>query len=158
MACDTIKNGAPFPVVRIERHPDMSCDFGVWFPDKRLSDQEAGEVYSRLCNGVTDDVLAHPEVDAFYQELTAMHPEIDDIPEEEIDNHDLCPWSVQLDRSPGHIIMACVWSKAEYVDGLIRSLARKHRLAVYDPQAGRISYPDESREAPDEQRSWWRFW
>jgi hypothetical protein len=38
-----------------------------------------------------EDVAPNPAVDAFYQELTASHPEIDDIHEEETDNHDLCP-------------------------------------------------------------------
>ena len=29
----------------------MSCDFGVWYPDKRLTHEEAGVRYSRLCDG-----------------------------------------------------------------------------------------------------------
>jgi hypothetical protein len=133
----------------------MSCDFAVWFPDKRLDDEEASQVYGRLCDGITDDVAPNPSIHAFYAEITAKHPEIDDIPEEEIDNHDLCPWSVKLDRSPAHVIMACVWSRADYVDQLIRTL--KHGLAVYDPQAGRIFYPDKSAEIRKE-RPWWRLW
>src|SRR5260370_1074011 len=136
---------------------DMSCDFAVWFPDRRLDDAEAGRVYRRLCDGVTDDIVPNPAIDAFYEDLTAKHPEIDDIPEEEIDNHDLCPWSIKLDRSPGHVIMPCVWSKADYVDQLVRTLARKHGLAVYDPQAGRIIYPEESPRGRSKS-PWWRVW
>ena len=29
-----------------------------------------------------------------------------------------------------------MWSKAEYVDKMRRTLARKHGLAIYDPQSG----------------------
>ena len=136
----------------------MSCDFAVWFPDRRLSGAEAGEVYRRLCEGNIEDVVPSAVVHAFYHELTARHPEIDDIPEEEIDIHDLCPWSVALDRSPGHVIMACVWSKADYVQGLIMGLAREHGLAVYDPQSGKIIYPDDPVPGTERRRSRWRFW
>ena len=57
----------------------MSCDFGVWFPHARLSNREAGALYVRLCNGDTSGIQPHPAVDAFYSELTAMHPEIDTV-------------------------------------------------------------------------------
>lgn len=80
----------------------MSCDFAVWFPHKRFTDEEAGEVYARLCEGDVSDVKPNPAVDAFYAELVANHPEIDDVPEDQIDDHELCPWSCAMDRSPAH--------------------------------------------------------
>ncbi|MCZ7644730.1 MAG: hypothetical protein M5U26_05495 [Planctomycetota bacterium] len=120
----------------------MSYDLGVWFPHERLSDADAGKLYVGLCVGTMEHPRAHPAVDAFYQELTAKHPEIDTVPDDRIDDHDYCPWSCALDHSLGHVIMSCVWSKAEYVDGFVRALARKHGLAVFDPQAGKIQYPD----------------
>jgi hypothetical protein len=119
----------------------MSCDFAVWHPGRRLTNEQAGELYRQLCGGITKGVVSHPAVDAFYNEITAKHPEIDDITDEEIDDSDLCPWSVAFDRSPGHLIMCCVWSKADYVGRLVREMARKHGLAVFDPQAGEIIYP-----------------
>jgi hypothetical protein len=120
----------------------MSCDFAVWFPGKRLTDKEATQLYAELCESVVTGVVAHPAIDAFYEELTAQHPELDDIPEDRVDDVDYCPWSIAFDRSPGHLIMCCVWSKAEYVAELIGRLAKKHGLAIYDPQAGKIHYPD----------------
>ena len=60
----------------------MSCDFGVWCPQKRIGNQDAGELYARLCDADTSGVVPHPAVDAFYAELTARHPEIDTVPEE----------------------------------------------------------------------------
>jgi len=114
----------------------------VWNTRVRLTDAEASTLYGELCDSVTSGVTPHPAIEAFYSELTAKHPEIDAIPDDRIDDTDYCPWSIAFDRSPGHLIMNCVWSKAEYVDGLIRQLARKHGLAVFDPQSGKIQYPD----------------
>jgi hypothetical protein len=122
----------------------MSCDLGVWYPQKRIGNKEAGELYARLCDGDSSGVVPHPAIDAFYAELTAKHPEIDAIPRERIDDHDYCPWSCNIDHSPGHVIMSCVWSKAAYVGQLVQDLARKHGLAVYDPQSDVMIYPDGS--------------
>lgn len=133
----------------------MSCDHAVWFPHKRLTNEEAGRLYAELCQGNVAGVEAHPSLDAFHAELVARHPEIDDVPEEQIDDLDVCPWSIAFDRSPGHIIMCCAWPKADYVNGLLKTLARKHGLALYDPQAERIHYPD---EAPSQSKPWWKLW
>jgi len=122
----------------------MSFDLGVWYPQKRISNEEASELYLRLCDGHSSGVVPHPAVDEFYAELTAQHPEIDTIPEERIDDHDYCPWSCKLDHSPGHVIMSCVWSKATDVHRLAQSLARKYGLAIYDPQSDVVTYPDGS--------------
>jgi hypothetical protein len=120
----------------------MSFDLAVWYPQKRVGDEEARELYLRLCDGDTSGVVAHPAVDAFYTELIAKHPEIDTIPKEKIDDPDLCPWSCGPVRSPGHVIVSSVWSKATYVSQLVESLARKHGLAIFDPQTDRAIYPD----------------
>ena len=122
----------------------MSCDYAVWFPYRHLSNREAGVLYSSLCDGDTSGVQQHPAIEAFYDELVAMHPQIDDIPESQIGDHDLCPWSIAFDRSPAHLIMCCVWSKADYVDGLLRPLAARHGLALYDPQSDVIHYHGDS--------------
>jgi len=135
----------------------MSCDHAVWFPSRRLSDKEAGGLYVRLCEGDLSGVTPNGAVDAFYDELTAQHPQIDDIPEDRIGEHEHCPWSIAFDRSPGHLIMCCVWSRADYVSGLLKSLARKHGLALYDPQSERVWYPDDGG-ASTSTKPWWKFW
>jgi len=133
----------------------MSCDHAVWFPYTRLSNAEAGSLYLALCEGDTSGVQAHPAIDAFYAELVAKHPQIDDISDDQVDDHDLCPWSVAFDQSSGHLIMCCVWSKADYVSALLRPLAAKHGLAVYDPQSGLIHYPGGN---PAGGKPWWKLW
>lgn len=132
----------------------MSCDFGVWFPHKRLSNQEGAKLYACLCEGDVSGVRAHPAIDAFYDELVAKHPEIDTVPDDRIGDTDYCPWSIALDRSFGHVIMPCVWSKADYVGRFLHALADKHGLAVYDPQSDRITYPKPNSE---DKRPWWHF-
>jgi hypothetical protein len=136
----------------------VSCDFAVWFPNRRLTNEQAGAFYALLCEGETAGVKAAPAVDAFYAELTAKHPEIDDVPADRVDDVDLCPWSVPFDRSTGHVIMSCVWSKAAYVEGLVKELARKHGLAVYDPQSGAVTYPDSPKAPATGGGSPMRFW
>lgn len=113
----------------------MSYDLPVWYPRTRIRNEEATELYLRLCDGDTSGVVPYPSIQAFYAELTARHPEIDAIPEDRIGDHAGCPWSCKLDYSPGHVIMCCVWSKASDVHELVQGLARKHGLALYDPQS-----------------------
>ena len=125
----------------------MSFDLGVWYATERIDNETAGRLYVRLCEGNTGGVVPHPAVDAFYAELTARHPEIDTIPDERIGDFDYCPWSCKLDHSPGHVIMSCVWPKATDVHQLVSELARKHGLAIYDPQSDEITYPDGSTDA-----------
>lgn len=136
----------------------MSYDLAVWVPARPLSAADSYRVYSALCGGhldaVSDDLKPGAALINFYTELTARHPEIDDIPEERVDDHDYCPWSIAFDRSDRHIIMCCVWSKAEYVDGLVKGLATKHGLAVFDPQ----SYQSTSTPSSSPGKPWWKFW
>ena len=132
----------------------MSCDYSVWHTASPLSSAEAGELHVRLCDGDASEVLPHPGIAAFYAELTAQHPEIDDIPPDQVGNPDRCPWSVAFDRSEGHIIMCCVWSKADYVGELVSRLTAKHGLAFYDPQSERVVYPGR----PEVPKPWWKRW
>jgi hypothetical protein len=122
----------------------MSFDLGVWYPHKRITNEEARNLYVGLCDGDLSRVAPHPAVDAFYVELTSIHPEIDTVPSQNVDDHDYCPWSCKLDHSPGHVIVSCVWPKAAYVNKLVRGLARKQGLALYDPQDDEVVYPDGS--------------
>lgn len=135
----------------------MSFDLAVWYPQRRLSNKEATELYLRLCDGDIRGLVPHPAIDAFYSELMARHPEIDTIPEEQAGDTDYCPWSCRLDRSPGHVVMCCVWSKATDVGQLVETLARKHGLVVYDPQSETVIYPDGSKggEAGPSRTSRW---
>ncbi|WP_051507142.1 hypothetical protein [Saccharibacillus sacchari] len=119
----------------------MSFDLAVRYPSANLTNEQAGNLYLQLCEGHLEDVRPHEAINRFYLAITALHPEIDHVSEDDIDNLDLCPWSIAFDRSPGHLIMSCVWSKAEYVENLIIKTASKHSLAVYNPQTSRYIRP-----------------
>ena len=119
----------------------MSFDLGVWHTPTRLTDAEAGTLYADLCELRTGGVTPHPAVDAFYADLTARYPELDTVPDDRIDDSDYCPWSCDLNRSPGHVLMACVWSQTRAVGEFVWNLAAKYRLALFDPQEGRLHYP-----------------
>jgi amino acid transporter len=134
----------------------MSCDYAVWHTQARMSNAQAGRLYHALCAGDTSGVFPSPAIAAFYEEITALHPEIDDVPQDQLDHHELCPWSVAIDRSDGHLIMCSVWPRADYVGGLVRKLARKHGLAMYDPQAEQILYPNDATPSLLK-RLWWNL-
>ena len=133
----------------------MSCDYAVWSAEPRLSNAQAGALYVRLCEGkpASQSLITNSAVALFYAELTAQHPEIDDVPEKQLEDTDLCPWSCAFDRTESHVIMNCVWSKADYVGNLVASLAAKHGLAFYDPQSERVKYPGAEGRKP-----WWKLW
>jgi hypothetical protein len=136
----------------------MSCDYAVWHTTSRLTSAEAGQLYLQLCDGDASGVTPHPGIAAFYAELTARHPEIDDVPEDRVGDVELCPWSIAFDRSDGYIIMCCVWPKADYVGQLVSALAAKHGLVFYDPQSDRVIYPGQSPGAESGRKSWWKLW
>ena len=112
----------------------MSWDCAVWHSNSVKNKEGADILYRKLCEGDTSLLGPTQRTQDFYEELTAKHPEIDDISEDEIDNLDLCPWSVTFDKSEGHIIMSCISSKAEYINTLVQELAEKYGLSFYEPQ------------------------
>jgi hypothetical protein len=133
----------------------MSCDFAVWFPHERLSDHEAGEVFGCLRTGDTSNVRPHSAVSAFYAELTSKHPEINDVPLERLGDSAYSPWSGPIDHSPAHVLIECVWSQAHFVFKCVHDLARKHGLAVFDPQSNHVAYPS---DLPVEKPAWPQDW
>ena len=75
----------------------MSFDLGVWHSDVPLTDDEAAEIYTKLCESKLALSGENKAVEAFYNELTSRWPEIDTVPDK-IDDTDYCPWSCALDK------------------------------------------------------------
>lgn len=115
----------------------MSYDFAILSLDNVLTDSETSLLYQELVDGNTSGVSPNKSISDFYRELIKLHPEIDDVPDELIDT-DYSPWSIAFDKSDGHLIICCVWSKSDYVLELLYSLANKHRLVMFDPQSEMI--------------------
>jgi hypothetical protein len=119
----------------------MSYDLAIWFPNQILSDEQAYQQYRKLCDEDISGLTSHPSIGRFYLELYKIHPEVDDVPDDKIGDFDFCPWSVEHDLSDRHLMLSCAWSHAKYVHDLILELAKKHGLAVFDPQLIKIHYP-----------------
>ena len=133
----------------------MSFDLGIFYTEKPLSDEQATNRYVAYCE--EDDLAPFIEpsdyVNQFLAELTNKYPQIDDWPEEDIDN---CPWSIAFDVSEGHILMPMVFSRADEMYGVIVALAEKYGLVCVDPQSCKIAYAPPGIRV--EKKPWWRFW
>lgn len=112
----------------------MSWNCAVWHSNYVKNNEDAEKLYLKLCEGDTSLIGPTQRTQEFYEELTAIHPEIDGIDENEAGDLELCPWSVIFDKSEGHIIMSCELSRADYVNNLVREYAKKYELSFYEPQ------------------------
>ena len=99
---------------------------------------QAAERYIALGAGNLAGVEANHAVAAFLSELTRQYPQMDDVPEDQIDD---CPWSAAFDVSDGHIILPIAWSRCVEMAPVILALAEKHGLMVYDPQSDNVFLP-----------------
>jgi hypothetical protein len=120
----------------------VSFDLGIW--DKQLG--LAPGIYSRLCEGTLAPNGESAAIGSFYDELTRRWPEIDSVPEERIGDLEYCPWSCSIERSGMHVIVNCVWPKADAVAIYVYELAAKHELVLYDPQADKIHLPKSAKK------------
>jgi hypothetical protein len=68
----------------------VSFDLGVWYEPSAITNEQATKKYLALCEGNVDEVTEHPSVDGFLDELRARYPDLDELPDEEVDDS---PWS-----------------------------------------------------------------
>ncbi|MGY6516875.1 hypothetical protein ACXIU3_23320 [Vibrio parahaemolyticus] len=136
----------------------MSFDIAILSLENRITNAEASEIYAETLEGNYSNVAKNAAIEDFYRELTAIHPEIDDIPDDKAEDIDFCPWSCEFDKSAAYVIISSVWSKSDYVYDLVQSLAVKHNLALFSPQAEIVVYPDGSEGGEVEKGAWWKFW
>ncbi len=113
----------------------MSFDLGIWHRKRPFTKDEAGGIYKALCSGDASVVDTSPSIAAFFSDLTARYPDINDYPLEKIDD---CPWNCSFDRSDGHVILNIAWSRVEEVLPFVSELVAKHKLVAYDPQENEL--------------------
>ncbi|NBO19033.1 MAG: hypothetical protein EBV03_07395 [Proteobacteria bacterium] len=133
----------------------MSFDLCVFYTVKPHTNAEALKRYIAYCEegDLKPYIEPSPKISEFVKELTALHPQIDDTPEDGLDE---CPWSIAFDLSEGHVIMPMVWSKADETQKIIVELAKKHDLVCFDPQNTKIiTAPPGIHVQP---KAWWKFW
>lgn len=136
----------------------MSFDIAVLSLEKKVTNAEATDIYAELNEGNYSRIAPNDAINRIYHEVTAKHPEIDDVPDDKIDDLDFCPWSCDIDKSDGHLIISTVWPKSDYAHKLVQEIATKHQLPTFDPQNGVITYPDGSSGIESEKKKWWQFW
>jgi hypothetical protein len=116
----------------------MNFYLGVWNSPTVISDDEAAARYLAL----SDEKSVEPEFDAsvynFYCGLVSLFPEVETVPEDELDS---CPWACGIDIAADHVIMAIQIAQAQKIIGQIVSLAAKYELICFDPQAGKVYLP-----------------
>jgi hypothetical protein len=65
------------------------------------------------------------EVYAFYSRLISLYPEIDTLPEDELDDS---PWACSMEVSDSHVIMAVLPEKCDKVVPQVLTLAEENGL------------------------------
>jgi hypothetical protein len=134
----------------------MSCDYGVWYSDNPLTNEEATKIYLALCERWPYLEGENKAVRVFYDELIRRWPEVDMVPDEKIDDKDYCPWSCAISHSGMAVVTACVWSMAGKVGEVIEELAVKHKLVFFDPQSERVRLPEHLEAMRAERGGWLR--
>lgn len=124
----------------------MSFDIAIWSKDLAVTDEEAEKLYKAICEGNLELIKSNISIDMLYNELTAIHPEKDKIPDSEEGNEDLSPWTERIKRSEGHLIICSVWAKSKYVFELLKSLTEKYNLALYDIQTVKLYMKEETEK------------
>jgi hypothetical protein len=117
----------------------VSYDLAVWHSDTPLTAGQARQTYLALA-ATGNAAAAHPDVAAFYDELTGQYPEIDSLPDDQVDG---CPWSAALTVAGNGVLMCLRWSAANEVGPEVYDLADAHGLVVFNPQSGRVHNPPE---------------
>ncbi|MEV4596459.1 hypothetical protein AB0K15_03555 [Amycolatopsis sp. NPDC049253] len=116
----------------------MSFDLAVWFAPVVMSAADAKRKADQLYESEPGDIR-HPQVAAFYCEVTARYPELVDA----IESGDLekAPWSAGLSRYEDAVVMPISWSFADAVTRFVLDLARRHGLVACNPQTAAVHNP-----------------
>jgi hypothetical protein len=116
----------------------VSFDLAVMHVDAPVDASQASVIYRELGEGKDTPPEPGTSIDSFYQELAARHPDLERLPDDEIDGS---PWSVSPEVSGGAVLMCVKWSHADGMAAHVKSLAAAHGLACYDPQEGVVYLP-----------------
>ena len=114
-----------------------SYRLAVWHNATEISNFEAATVYLGLAAHKRTNNF-DPDVYAFYTHLTAIYPEVELVPEDELDS---CPWACANELGDAHAILEILPRRAGAVGQLILSLASEHGLVCFDPQGARVYLP-----------------
>jgi hypothetical protein len=83
-------------------------------------------------------LTADPRVAAFVAGLTKRWPDLSD---EDDEPEEGSPWAANIDTSPAHVIVSISWGWAGEAKAAFGSMALRHGLYVFDPQASSLYGP-----------------
>jgi hypothetical protein len=114
--------------------------YGLWVFKGPIpvSEEDFTARLARFNEGDETAFDASPDVAAFYEALMRKHPPLEDLPEDKVDRS---VWSMTPDPSDRLVSIDCAWPAAERMAKDVGQLARKHGLALMDPQSGQIVRP-----------------
>jgi hypothetical protein len=78
------------------------------------------------------------QVYAFYSRLISLYPEVETLPEDELDDS---PWACSMEVSGSHVIMAILPEQSEKVVSQVLALAEDNGVVCFNPQAGKVYLP-----------------
>jgi hypothetical protein len=113
----------------------VSFDLSFWYEDVPSTSERAAEIYDRLTDGEDGVVPSAPALIDFFAEVIAT---FGDLTEE---NMEESPWTSPLYRTTECVIANLAYSRSEEVAPVLRRLASKHGLTVYDPQNREVHPP-----------------
>jgi len=120
----------------------MTFCLGVWNSPTTVSNEEAAGRYLVLSDERSAPSVFDGRVYAFYYHLTRVYPEIELVPESEIE---ACPWAGAIVMAGGHVIVPILPEKSGEVVPVVVDLAEQYGLTCFDPQAGKVYLPPDLR-------------
>jgi len=111
---------------------------GVWNSNIAISDGEAARIFGQFAEEQGHSEEFNDQVYAFYCHLVQLYPEIDLVPEDQLD---ACPWACALDMSGAHVIIPMQRNRSAEIVPVVLALANRYGLVCFDPQAHKVHLP-----------------
>jgi len=111
----------------------------AWRSGSAVSDKDAAKQYAALLDGKAVPQSWDAAVYRFLTQLTELYPDIESLPEEQVDDS---PWACSLEVSDAHVIMALRFDCYASVFPAIMQLASHHGLVCFDPQNFKVHLPE----------------
>ena len=119
----------------------MSYDLFFWKGPVPATITELMDWMQRADAGEAGPLEHSPAVREFHTRLLERFPALEDLPDDQVDDAGVSPWSVTPDPSDTYIALNMVWGTPQAVVTEIVQLAMDHGLLTYDPQGDQIVAP-----------------
>jgi hypothetical protein len=116
----------------------VSFDLYLWGEPIPKNQKEGLEIYLSL--GETSEPVVNPcpRLDNFLADLLVLHPKLEDLPDDEVDEKGV--WSMSPEIEDGWISLTISKSRLAVVTDDVVRLAEKYKLVLFDPQFGDYTY------------------